>query len=277
MSESANQENHLENDPNISTKSRCNAVLLCSVGGIIGLHRFYLGLKTSAVMQILFGWSTLYIWNLVDLIKLLFGAFKDANGKIVKDLPYSQEDFTENNANISKKDRVTALFLCYALGTFGAHRFYLGLKKLAIIQLLAFGLSYLLSNILLYSMQSFEGSKIFAWIIWLLSDLLEILRGKFKDVDGKFVKDLPEPQENLTETSDNISEKNRLMAFILCYRLGFVGAHRFYLGLEKSAIVQIPFGWLTFGIWPLVDAIRILRGTFKDADGKVVKNWKLLD
>lgn len=55
MSESANQENRFENDPNISTKSRCNAVLLCSVGGIIGLHRFYLGLKTSAVMQILFG------------------------------------------------------------------------------------------------------------------------------------------------------------------------------------------------------------------------------
>lgn len=203
---------------------------------------------------------------------------------------YSQEDFAENNDNISKKDRVTALFLCYALGTFGAHRFYLGLKKLAIIQLLAFGLSYLLSNILLYSIKSFEGSKIvmffsylvfviiiFAWIIWLLSDLSEILRGKFKDVDGKFVKDFPEPQENVTETSDNISEKNRLIAFILCYRLGFFGAHRFYLGLEKSAIVQIPFGWLTFGIWPLVDAIRILRGTFKDANGKVVKNWKLLD
>ena len=256
MSESANQENRLENDPNISSKSRCNAVLLCSVGGIIGLHRFYLGLKTSAVMQILFGWLTGFIWNFVDLIMLACGNFRDANGKIVKDLPYSQEDFAENNDNISKKDRVTALFLCHGLGIFGAHRFYLGLKTSAVMQIL------------------------FGWLtgfIWNFVDLIMLACGNFRDANGKIVKDLPDPQENVTETSDNISEKNRLMAFILYSRLGSVGAHRFYLGLKASAVMQILFGWLTFGIWLLVDAIRILRGTFKDENGKVVKNWKLLD
>lgn len=74
-------------------------------------------------------------------------------------------------------------------------------------------------------------------------------------------------------TSDaTISEKSRLVAFLLCFFLGGFGAHRFYVGKIGTAIVQL----LTlggFGIWTFIDMILILVGNFKDKDGKPVKNW----
>lgn len=72
-------------DPaDVSKRSRLVASLLCFFFGIIGVHRFYCGKITSGIMQILFSWATLFIWNLVDLIMILSGSFKDKEGKLVK-------------------------------------------------------------------------------------------------------------------------------------------------------------------------------------------------
>jgi len=49
-------------------------------------------------------------------------------------------------------------------------------------------------------------------------------------------------------------------AFLLCWFFGVFGAHRFYMGKTGSAIVQL----LTlggFGIWALIDLIRIITGS----------------
>ena len=68
----------------ISKKSRLVCLLLCWLLGILGAHRFYAGRTVSAVLQILFGWATLFIWNLVDLIIVICGNFKDNEGKRIR-------------------------------------------------------------------------------------------------------------------------------------------------------------------------------------------------
>lgn len=80
----------------------------------------------------------------------------------------------------------------------------------------------------------------------------------------------------MDETNEStVSEKSRLAAFLLAFFLGGLGVHRFYAGRVTSGIMQILFGWLTLGIWPLVDWILILSGSFKDGNGKIIKNWNL--
>lgn len=71
---------------------------------------------------------------------------------------------------------------------------------------------------------------------------------------------------------EEVSEKNRLAALLLCLFLGEIGVHRFYVGRTGSAILQIvTAGGL--GVWLLVDFIMIIAGSFKDKDGKVLKEW----
>ena len=80
-------------------------------------------------------------------------------------------------------------------------------------------------------------------------------------------------QHRFGPADPTVSDKSRLVAFVLAWFLGIFGVHRFYVGRTTSGILQILFGWATFFIWPLVDAILILVGVFKDSDGKVIKIW----
>jgi TM2 domain-containing membrane protein YozV len=106
----------------------------------------------------------------------------------------------------------------------------------------------------------------------------------------------------------NISPYSRLVALLLCWILGGLGAHRFYVGKWKSALVMmlvpivvfvifivsilgigaqgdlsepfafaslggilIPF-WLV-GVWVFVDLVMILVGAFTDCEGRRVFRW----
>ena len=69
------------------------------------------------------------------------------------------------------------------------------------------------------------------------------------------------------------SEKKRLIASLLCFFLGPIGVHRFYVGKVGTGILQIlTFGGL--GLWVLIDFIMILCGSFKDKEGKVITEWQ---
>lgn len=60
--------------------------------------------------------------------------------------------------------------------------------------------------------------------------------------------------------------KSQWVAAILCFFIGGIGIHRFYLGYTWQGIVQI----LTLGgcgIWALIDLIRILTGDLQPKDG----------
>lgn len=69
-----------------------------------------------------------------------------------------------------------------------------------------------------------------------------------------------------------VSDKSRLAATLLCYFLGVLGVHRFYVGKVGTGILWL-FTFGCFGIGTLIDFIMILCGSFKDSNGAVVKIW----
>lgn len=67
------------------------------------------------------------------------------------------------------------------------------------------------------------------------------------------------------------SEKDWLVTLLLCWFLGYLGAHSFYSGKIGVGIAQL----LTFGgcgIWVIIDLITILTGKYKDAEGNFIQN-----
>ena len=70
----------------------------------------------------------------------------------------------------------------------------------------------------------------------------------------------------------NSSDKKRLIALLLCFFLGWLGAHRFYTNKIMTAILMIlTLGGL--GIWAFVDFIFIACGQFKDKNEKILTEW----
>lgn len=68
------------------------------------------------------------------------------------------------------------------------------------------------------------------------------------------------------------SQKRILPAAILCFFIGVLGVHRFYVGKVGTGILQL----LTlggFGIWAFVDFIMIVIGSFRDGDGNLINLW----
>jgi TM2 domain-containing membrane protein YozV len=66
----------------ISPRSRAVAFLLCFLLGYFGVHRFYVGkIGTGLLMIVTVG--GLGIWYVADLILVIFGAFRDKEGRRV--------------------------------------------------------------------------------------------------------------------------------------------------------------------------------------------------
>ena len=64
--------------------------------------------------------------------------------------------------------------------------------------------------------------------------------------------------------------KSQLVALLICFFVGGIGIHRFYLGYTWQGVVQL----LTLGgcgIWSLIDFIRICIGDLKPKDGEYDK------
>jgi TM2 domain-containing membrane protein YozV len=61
------------------------------------------------------------------------------------------------------KSKITAALLCWFLGCFGVHRFYLGYTTIGIVQLLTCG----------------------GCGIWVIVDFIMILTGNLKDIQGR--------------------------------------------------------------------------------------------
>ena len=69
-----------------------------------------------------------------------------------------------------------------------------------------------------------------------------------------------------------VSDRSRLAAALLCFFVGVLGVHRFYVGKVGTGILQlVTFGGL--GIWALIDLILILVGTFRDKQDRLLVNW----
>ena len=66
--------------------------------------------------------------------------------------------------------------------------------------------------------------------------------------------------------------KSQLVAFLLCFFLGGLGIHRFYLGYTWQGVVQLLTGG-GCGIWVLIDFIRIIIGDLGPKDGGYDKTF----
>ncbi len=80
----------------------------------------------------------------------------------------------------------------------------------------------------------------------------------------------------MTETTiapaTDSSPKSRTVASVLCFFLGVIGIHRFYVGKTGTGIAMI-FTLGGLGVWALIDLIMLLCGAFKDKQNLVVRNW----
>jgi len=74
-------------------------------------------------------------------------------------------------ANVSPKSRLVTLLLCFFLGGFGVHRFYVGKMGTGLLMLLTLG----------------------GCGIWYMIDLIMIIVGAFKDQQGRVVFRWTEP------------------------------------------------------------------------------------
>ena len=69
------------------------------------------------------------------------------------------------------------------------------------------------------------------------------------------------------------SPRSRLAAALLAFFLGTLGIHRFYVGKIGTGVAIILTIGGFFGIWPLIDFIMILVGSFKDKEERYLANW----
>ncbi|MCC7541044.1 MAG: TM2 domain-containing protein [Deltaproteobacteria bacterium] len=61
--------------------------------------------------------------------------------------------------------------------------------------------------------------------------------------------------------------KQWIVALALCFFIGYLGAHRFYVGKTGTGIAMLlTCGGL--GIWSLIDLVLILMNKFDDAEGR---------
>ena len=74
---------------------------------------------------------------------------------------------------------------------------------------------------------------------------------------------------NRKESSGLTTDNTWLVALLLCFFVGFLGIHRFYVGKAGTGFLQIiTFGGL--GIWVLIDLIMIVMGKFTDKEGSFI-------
>lgn len=77
--------------------------------------------------------------------------------------------------------------------------------------------------------------------------------------------------DNQTTETQPKSDKDFVAMILLCFFLGNLGVHRFYVGKVGTGILMLlTLGGL--GIWMLIDFIMIVTGNFKDKNGLPIKS-----
>ena len=73
----------------------------------------------------------------------------------------------------------------------------------------------------------------------------------------------------LNSNSLSSSQQDWFVALLLCFFIGIIGAHRFYVGKIGTGLLMV-FTLGGLGIWTFIDLILIIVGKFKNKDGEVL-------
>ncbi len=115
------------------------------------------------------------------------------------------------------------------------------------------------------------------WMLAVLVGIISIVvyrarRWALKKPDIAAITRTPSDVQSLPVDQLPPSEKERVVALILCWTLGIFGAHRFYVEKHGTAVIMVlTLGGL--GVWTLVDFVLILLGRFRDKKGSPLSRW----
>ena len=88
----------------VSPRSRLVAAVLCFLAGIFGAHRFYVG-RTGTGILMIFTFGGLGIWAMIDLVIILFGVFRDVEGRRVFEWSEQHGNVRDLTARIEEIER----------------------------------------------------------------------------------------------------------------------------------------------------------------------------
>ena len=91
-----------------------------------------------------------------------------------------------------------------------------------------------------------------------------------KKVNKAIVKQNSKNEATVSPAAGAAGGKSQWIALILCWAVGIMGIHRFYLGYTWQGVVQLLTGGAC-GIWTLIDLIRIFTGDLGPASGRYSK------
>ncbi len=87
--------------------------------------------------------------------------------------------------------------------------------------------------------------------------------------EGVLTQEEYDSQKNKLLKSDSQSQNQWIVVLLLAFFLGFIGAHRFYVGKNGTGILMVlTVGGI--GLWVLFDLIIIITGNFKTKQGNKV-------
>ena len=111
----------------------------------------------------------------------------------------------------------------------------------------------------------------FFFLVWTFIVLALIIRGNTLLLrDDGFKIQYDDSTMKKYSPKDELSQKEFLPTFLLCFFFGGLGIHRFYVGKIGTGVLMIlTLGGL--GLWIIIDLIMILIGSFRDIDGRIVK------
>lgn len=67
------------------------------------------------------------------------------------------------------------------------------------------------------------------------------------------------------------SQKDYIATLLLCFFLGALGIHRFYVGKIGTGILMLITAG-GFGIWMVIDLVYIILGKFTDNEGRLIQH-----
>ena len=87
--------------------------------------------------------------------------------------------------------------------------------------------------------------------------------------DGLLTQEEYDSQKEKLLKPNSQSQNQWIVVLLLAFFLGFIGAHRFYVGKNGTGILMIlTVGGI--GLWVLYDLIIIITGNFKTKEGNKI-------